>query len=220
YPGGKVGKWENRSNTVLPSTVDHEQIALDVNWDITDSISVQFLTATTEQEADSWGDWDNSPYTLVEDLNRGRLEVFSEEIQITGGTDRVNWMVGLYYWDQESVSRNARFYIDEFRTLPGNAGPQLSFDDVFASQRCQNLLNDATNPRTETGPVTLPGGVDIDESDPRYPRQLATCERNVYDSFESYQYDQHNFNDQDGFAIFAEATIALTDTLDLTLGVR
>src|SRR5690606_24938007 len=51
-------------------------------------------------------------------------------------------------------------------------------------------------------------------------RQLATCQRNVYDTFESYQYDQHNFNDQDGFAIFGEVTVSLTDSLDLTIGLR
>jgi iron complex outermembrane recepter protein len=220
FPGGRVGEWENRSNTMLPTTIGHEQLALDVNWDVTDSISVQFLTALTEQRVDSFVDWDNSPYTLVEDLNRSKLELFSEEIQISGGGDRVNWVVGLYYWDQQSVARNARFYIDEFRTLPGNAGPQLQFDDVFASQRCMNLLDDTVNPLANSGPVTIPGNVTIDETDPRYPRQLATCQRNVYDSFNAYQYDQHNFNDQDGFAVFAETTIALTDTLDLTLGVR
>src|SRR5690606_22868179 len=82
------------------------------------------------------------------------------------------------------------------------------------------LLDDTVNPRTSTGPVTLPGNVVIDESDPRYPRELATCQRNVYDTFESYQYDQHNFNDQDGFAIFGEVTVALTDTLDFTFGIR
>src|SRR5690606_16732199 len=169
---------------------------------------------------DSVVDWDNSPYTVVEDLNRARLELFSEEIQLSGSKGRFDWVAGFYYWDQEGVSRNVRFYIDEFRTLPGNSAPQLRFDDVYASQRCLGLLDDTVNPRTSTGPVTLPGNVVIDESDPRYPRELATCQRNVYDTFESYQYDQHNFNDQDGFAIFGEVTVALTDTLDFTFGIR
>jgi len=220
YPGGKVGKWENRSNTTLPTTITTEQTSFDVNWSITDSFGIQFLTAWTEQASDSVVDWDNSPYTVVEDLNRARLELFSEEIQLSGSKGRFDWVAGFYYWDQEGVSRNVRFYIDEFRTLPGNSAPQLRFDDVYASQRCLGLLDDTVNPRTSTGPVTLPGNVVIDESDPRYPRELATCQRNVYDTFESYQYDQHNFNDQDGFAIFGEVTVALTDTLDFTFGIR
>src|SRR5690606_5920526 len=82
YPGGKVGKRENRSNTTLPTTISHEQTSLDISWSVTDSINVQLLAAWTEQVSDSVTDWDNSPYTLVEDLNRGRLELFSEEIQI------------------------------------------------------------------------------------------------------------------------------------------
>src|SRR5690606_12668169 len=38
YPGGKVGKWENRSNTTLPTTITTEQTSFDVNWSITDSL--------------------------------------------------------------------------------------------------------------------------------------------------------------------------------------
>ena len=85
---------------------------------------------------------------LVEDILRGELDVFSEEIQITGVMmdDRLNWMVGMYYWDQEAINRDARYAINEFRTLPGQEKPELDINDVFASQRCIDLLNPATNP--------------------------------------------------------------------------
>ena len=35
-----------------------------------------------------------------------------------------------------------------------------------------------------------------------------------------FAYDRLQFNAQDGWAVFGEATIALTDRLDLTVGLR
>src|SRR5690606_27240748 len=108
YPGGSVGKWETRSNVRQPSRIARNQTNLDVTVDITDNISVQFLTAYTEVDTDIILDWDGTDYEVVADLTRGRLEVFSEEIQVSGGGERSSWVAGLYYWDADSVSRAAR----------------------------------------------------------------------------------------------------------------
>jgi iron complex outermembrane receptor protein len=204
FPGGAVGKWENKSGTTLPTGIEHEQTALDINWDFTDSLSIQFLTAVTKQDRDNLGEWDNSAYTLVEDLNRDRTDLFSEEIQLAFAGDRLNWVVGAYYWDQEIIERDARFTIDEFRTLEGDPAPQLSFDTVYNSQPCLDLVNDAINPivNTTTG-----------------ARALNTCQQ-VGTSALNGAYDRLTENKQDGYALFAEGTYSLTDTLDLTLGLR
>src|SRR5882672_9253439 len=60
FPGGKVGQWENRSGTVLPNDYDTQQASVDINWQLTDSMKLQFLTAHTKQDARSVSDWDNS----------------------------------------------------------------------------------------------------------------------------------------------------------------
>jgi iron complex outermembrane receptor protein len=202
YPGGKVGKYENRSNAYLPTNIVHDQAVIDINWDITDTISVQFLSAATQQRADVNVDWENSDYTLVEDLTRGDLDLFSEEIQISGGGDRIQWVGGVYYWDQSSRNRDARFVLDEFRTLSGNEGPQLLLSDVYASQRCTDLRNPALNPGPD-GVFLLPCEV--------------VAGAIVLPNF---SYDRLTQNDQDGYAIFGEITVGLTDRLDLTVGTR
>jgi len=200
YPGGKVGKWESRSNAVTPSYVDRNQISLDVTWDITDNISIQSITAQTEQDRNINVDWENSDYTLVEDILRGELDVFSQEVQLTGVAfdDRLNWMVGVYYWDQEAMNRDARYAVNEFRTLPGQAAPELDINDVFQSDRCLALHDPATN-----------------------PLGLLPCEvvANAI-ILPNFSYDRLVGADQDGIAYFAEATYSFTDKLDLTLGIR
>ncbi|MGD8810032.1 MAG: TonB-dependent receptor [Gammaproteobacteria bacterium] len=197
YPGGKVGKWQNRSNASLPSHISNSQATVDINWDLTDNMSVQFLSAFTTQDTDINVDWENSDYTLVEDITRGRLDVFSEEIQLTGGGDRIQWVAGLYYWDQESLNRDARFVIDEFRTLQGNEGPQLLLSDVYRSERCTLLRDPATN-----------------------PEGLSTCEDIAGLALNAFAYDRLNRNETDGWAAFGELTFGLTDRLDLTVGMR
>src|SRR5690606_26299918 len=50
YPGGEVGLWENKSQVTLPNYVITDQIASDINWDITDTISFQSITGYIEQD--------------------------------------------------------------------------------------------------------------------------------------------------------------------------
>jgi iron complex outermembrane receptor protein len=187
FPGGRVGERENRSGTTLPNVYGTEQTSLEVNWDISDNMSLQFLTASTQQDADSVVDWDNSQYDLVLDMNRSKLDVFSQEIQLTGGRDRFEWLAGIYYWDQTTVTRNGRWQVNEFQK------GLMDVNRVLTSAAC--------NPA---------GGV---------PAGYQTCAQ-VYAGAVAGSYDTMSIAEQDGYAIFGEGTLHLSDTLDLTIGLR
>jgi iron complex outermembrane recepter protein len=199
YPGGRVGKWETASNVARPNRIERNTTNLDIEWGITDNISVKFLTSYTEVEDDITLEWDGTDYEVVADLTRGRLDVFSEEIQISGGSDRINWVAGAYYWDQESVSRADRRTLAEFRTYPGQYSntPRWDVNDVYASQLCQDLANPLINTTNATN-----------------------CQTAFFLSGAAFSYDRLTYAQTDGYAVFGEATIGLTDRLDLTLGVR
>ena len=83
------------------------------------------MTAQTGQDADSVVDWDNSQYDLVLDMNRSELDVFSQDMQLTGGRDRFEWLGGAYYWDQEIVTRNGRWQVNEFQKALMNSGQRV-----------------------------------------------------------------------------------------------
>ncbi len=134
YAGGQVGKWQNKSKITLPTHIQHRQASMDVQWQLSDSMSLQFLTAGTEEVNDTYVDWDNSPYDIVDDLNRSKLRVFSEEIQLSGQRDRLSWFGGLYYWDQGSRNRNGRFVIEEF------TDGTLDVNNVFNSPTCMAMV--------------------------------------------------------------------------------
>ena len=114
FSGGRVGQWEGRSNMTLPSEIEQEQLTLDINWDLGDSLSVQFLTGYTEQFNKIVLDWDGSQYDLGYDLNQQDNNLFSQEIQFSGSRDRISWVGGAYYWKETSFRRETRNVMGEF----------------------------------------------------------------------------------------------------------
>jgi len=133
YPGGVVGQWETRSEITIPDEIKDEQLAVDINWALTDSLSLQFLTARTSQVAQLYVDWDNTQYTVFNDIFGNDLDLFSQEIQLSGRTDRLDWVAGAYYWEQQNVTRNPSYSMQEFTS------GQLSIANVFATPQCVNV---------------------------------------------------------------------------------
>ena len=134
YPGGQVGQWETRSEITVPDQIDDEQLAVDITWELTDSLSLQFLTARVNQLSMLYVDWDNTQYNVFNDIFGNELEMISQEIQLSGTTERVDWVAGAYYWEQETEGRNPSYSMGEFQ--PG--GP-LSTATVFGSPQCTNV---------------------------------------------------------------------------------
>ncbi len=130
YPGGKVGQWQNRSGTTLPNDYTTRQASIDIGYQLSDNMKLSFLSASTRQDSRSVSDWDNSQYDLVLDQNLGRTTVRSEEIQLTGGHGKVDWLGGVYYWDQTIKARGLRWQVNEFQK--GLMDP----NNVFANPVC------------------------------------------------------------------------------------
>jgi iron complex outermembrane receptor protein len=208
WPGGEVGKWETNSQITIPNRIQTDQFSMDANWDVGDNVSLEFLTGYVDQEVRNFVDFDNSQYGLVEDLNYNELSMWSQEIQISGGRGRIDWVGGIYYWDQDTRARGIRYAAEEFRddgSLDDTANPPPGslLDIAYQSQFCQDLL---INPP---------------------PGPSSTCEAaaNFYGNF-TWIYRNGGLGGnlsrqhQDGWAVFGEATVALTDKLDFTFGLR
>ncbi len=189
FPGGQVGEWQDRSEVTLPNTVETKQFTSDATWALGKTIKLQFITAETFQEAQSIADWDNSQYDLVTDLNENRIRVFSQEVQVSGGTDRVKWVGGAYYWNQTNRVRGfTRYQLEEF------VSGVYNINTVFASPTCVAAAAQTAllNCQQVYAGAVGPGGRS--------------------DALSQYT--------EDGSALFGEATISFTKTLDLTVGIR
>ncbi len=194
-PGGLVGEWENRSNITLPNDLETRQFSSDLTWNLSDTMKVQFVTAQTDQNVALITDWDNSQWDLVTDVNQNHLRVFSQEIQLSGGKDRVKWIGGLYYWNQTNDTRGTRYQVEEF------VSGLYDINAAYASPICTSVEH----------PRPVPPG----------PPPLSDCQ-DVYAaaSGPGGRFDSITRYDQDGWAAFGEATISLTDKIDMTVGMR
>ena len=121
---------------------------------LTDNLALQFLTAQTNQDADSVVDWDNSQYDLVLDMNRSELEVFSQEMQITGGRDRFEWLAGVYYWDQETPPQRP---LAGQRVPEGVDGPDNVFNNAVCNPAGAVLEPTPSRRRIRTTCASQPG---------------------------------------------------------------
>jgi iron complex outermembrane recepter protein len=203
WPGGEVGKWENRSQITIPNRIVADQASLDINLALTDSIELNFLTGYTDQSTKNFVDYDNSQFGLVEDTIDNRTEFFSQEIQLAGGGDRIQWVTGVFYWDESRRTRSVRYAAEEFNVTPiGREDNQLALD-LYNTPYCQALL------------VSPP------------PGPASTCQDAMvfYKGFSTLRNNNNiggNLSETgtDGYAFFGEATFNLTDKLTMTFGGR
>jgi iron complex outermembrane recepter protein len=211
WPGGQVGKWENRSEITIPNTIDKENVTLDVKLALSDTMSLEFLTGYTDMTAKIFVDYDNSQYGLVEDTSNQHTQFWSQEVQLSGGGDRVKWVAGAFYWDETRRVRTVGYAFEEFNTDPIGRGDNAYVTALYNSPFCQNLF--AQN-------STLPGPVGP------YPTPV-NCQTGIayYKSFSTLR----NFNNlggtltesgSSGIAFFGEVATTLTDKLTLTVGAR
>ena len=184
FPGGQVGKWQSRSEITVPDKLLDQQLSMDINLALGKSMNLEILTARTYQDTNLYVDWDNTQYTVFNDIFANKLDLFSQEFQLSGKNGRVDWVTGAYYWSQQSYGRNPSYSVQEFTS------GQLNIANVFASPQC----------------TTVPVG-------------FLPCQA-TYGIILSQQSDDQNFAGQHGWAIFGEAVIHLTKSLDLTVGYR
>jgi len=188
YPGGQVGEWQNRSEITTPDAIQTRQFSSDVSWNLSKNMKLEFITAQTSQDAAQIIDYDNSQYDLVTDVANSRQRLFSQEIQLTGGQNRLHWVAGTYYWNQMLRSRTSRYQAEEF------TNGTFDINTAFNSPTCQAAAAQTV---------------------------LLNCQQ-VYAGAigGGGRFDTLNRTDTNGWAVFGEATISLTDTINLTLGLR
>lgn len=115
--------WANRSTS---QDIKDKGVSAEVNW-ITPwfgGATLTSITAARDWKAINGLDFDFSSADLIyrepnEDESLTKFKQFSQEVRLTGSSDRVDWMVGLFYSD-EDLTRH-----DSYR-LGGGYEPYLS----------------------------------------------------------------------------------------------
>jgi len=217
WPGGELGEWEGSSEITVPSRTWLEQRTLDLNVDITDDIAFQYLFGDTFVDNRTYNDWDSGPFNFYIDYFNNETELQSHEFQFTGGSDRFNWVAGVYMWDQQGRARNPAWSMREWQEVDdyGEAQPFSYINDILTHPACTD--------RTPND-VGVSFGIDDDSPD-GWP---VPCDAlgglgwvgALAGGARPPAGDRLTGNDIDGYAYFGEVTIRLAESFDLTLGYR
>ncbi len=90
------------------SDLDAWGTALTAGWDGGDGLSFKSITAYRSVEALGFRDGDNSPHVIAQTIDTWDHEQFSQEFQLAGttGGDALEWIVGLYYFEEQGTNLN------------------------------------------------------------------------------------------------------------------
>ncbi len=90
----------------------------DIEWDINDSLTFKSITGWREWDYHTYVDVDSSEYNMFELYFYREKEQITQEFQLQGSGERLNWTAGVYYLDTESRSRQPR-WINFDEGVPG-----------------------------------------------------------------------------------------------------
>jgi iron complex outermembrane receptor protein len=98
YVGG-VGGNPYRTAGTDPSwsTVKVWTAGLDLKIALGEHLDLRALSGYQNLKRANNGDFDGTPYTLVGSFRSTDSDYYSQELQLLGGTDEFNWVVGAYY---------------------------------------------------------------------------------------------------------------------------
>lgn len=98
------------NNGTLPTYFDADiwGVSANIEWAVNDNLTIKSITAYRDLESEFAHDGDASPYNLSWVRDFYHQNQFSQEIQIQGVAfdDRLNWIVGGYYFEEDGLNYN------------------------------------------------------------------------------------------------------------------
>lgn len=177
--------------------LDTRGAALTVNWEA-GPVSVKSITAYRELEALFIRDGDNTPFTYRETVNDDDQDQFSQELQFSGTAfnDRLNWLVGAYYFDEDAVEfGKANLAIGTFAALESLVLPAGTTWCGLPGPNPRPIAE--CPPPLRFGGAGNPNNVGVDVGVDLFTRVA-----------------------NESIALFGQATLQLTDRLSTTFGLR
>ncbi|GAB4142542.1 MAG: TonB-dependent receptor [Sphingomonadales bacterium] len=136
-------------------------LSLRGDYNLTDNITLTSITAWSEFETDSRQDFDGTIFAGTDVWSFGTIETFSQELRVSGTTEKMNWIVGANFEDSSTFDRTI-FGISEQGGYPFflDPGPQMqTASQADANQGIQNIAAFANIEYQVLSDVTLIGGI-------------------------------------------------------------
>lgn len=97
----------NKSSIIDPRyDVDTDGVNLTIDWRFGDT-ALKSISAFRQMEQAVTSDFDGSRVNFYQSLISTDQEQFSQELQLTGEGDQLQWLLGAYYFDESAYHNNA-----------------------------------------------------------------------------------------------------------------
>ncbi len=100
-----MGPYTNGGTAPVESTNDSNGISANFKWDVNDSFDLHSITAYHDLEWTGIRDADNTPFVIITTDYTSESTQFSQELRLNYSSDRVNGVMGAYYFTEDSDDR-------------------------------------------------------------------------------------------------------------------
>jgi iron complex outermembrane recepter protein len=116
------------------------------DFELVHGLTLTSLTAYSDYTTDSFFDSDGTPYQLGEDRQYGDIHDFSQELRLSGKSDRMNWVVGGNY-QSNTVNEHQTVFTRDLSNSQNIGGSGFS--------TVEGPVNSATNTKAKAGFASL-----------------------------------------------------------------
>jgi len=102
---GYVGGNPYRTDGTFPSFSKFRRstAGLDLNFELSDDIRLRSITGYQDYRRLNAADFDGTPFNIIEAETLTRDKYFSQELQLLGGDEHFNWVLGAYYGREKAL---------------------------------------------------------------------------------------------------------------------
>jgi outer membrane receptor protein involved in Fe transport len=199
--------------------IENSGVSLQLDWDLSDAVTLTSITAVRSLERFDNSDGDFTTAALLSptaaNLTDTTLDTFTQEFRLSGSTDRMDWLVGAFYFD-EDVEQNsgvlfdsgARPYVDTMTKLAGVPSGAYTLPDVLNPAVPSPVL---LLEQTIAGFGLVPGLGESLGVGPIGPGSFLATDQGTIEA---------GLLDNQALSLFAQVDFALTDRATVTLGIN
>jgi len=160
YDNRYVGSDKNQGTAEATSETDVWGFSATIAYEFSESLTLKSITAWRDLDSEFARDGDHSPLRISQFHDTLEQEQFTQEFQLLGTHDKINWIAGAYYFNEDGDNVNTLdFTVSNFRSGGG-------FDNEALA-----LFAQATYDFTEQWHLTV-GGRYTDETKKFHPDQI------------------------------------------------
>lgn len=224
-----LGKYDTRvaweTHGIVINNLRH---TLDLNWEINDTFRVRGISGYKELKRVTQVDFDGAAEViLLERLNNTRTNSFSQELQILGSHERVDWVLGGFYQYQNTNGRGVTWGMPEFTCDLWNGADKTGRGITLTDQincyntraRALNRDNLQLNPTRGTA-ITAGETALLAANSPAQQTAALGVNPGVFSTAAASNSDTGSLTNSTTKAVFGDVTWRATDKLNVAFGLR